>query len=201
MGRTPRTQAQRREATIRKLVHAAVDALADVGYARSSVSEICSRAGVSHGGMFRHFPTRVSLVAAATAHVGRLHIEAIDAMSADLPEHVDPVEALLGFVRDATRTPTHAAWHEVMVAARTDPDLRSQVSDVLADYEAALHAMAVRVVPARDGDIRRTEVAVMSFLHMFDSEAVTRAVYANVEIEEARLSWAAEALRHALGRD
>jgi len=201
MGHSPRTQAQRREATIGKLVSATVMALAEVGYARTSVSEICNRAGVSHGGMFRHFATRVALIAAATAQVGRQHVEAIDALAVSLPDHADPIEALLGFVRAACRSPTHAAWHEVMVAARTDGDLRAQVSEVLADYEAALHDMAVRVVPSGAADPFRTQVAVMSFLHMFDSEAVTRAVYANVEIEEARLSWAVETLRRALASE
>jgi len=198
MRTSPRTQAQRREATIAKLVAATIEALAEVGYARTSVSEICSRAGVSHGGMFRHFATRVELIAAATRQIGHAHVEAIDGLAAGLPKHADPVEALLVFVRDACRTPTQAAWHEVMVAARTDGDLRDQVSGVLQDYEAALHALAVRVVPSDDLDDFDVQVAVMSFLHMFDSEAVTRAVYANVDIEEARLAWAVRALRWAL---
>ncbi len=200
MGHPPRTQAQRREATIAKLVEATIEALAEVGYARTSVSEICGRAGVSHGGMFRHFATRLALVATATSAVGQRHVAAIEGLAEQLPEHTDPVDALLGFVREACRSPTHAAWHEVMVAARTDGALRAEVSPVLQAYEAALHDMAVRVVAPHTDDPFGVQVAVMSFLHMFDSEAVTRAVYCNAEIEEARVAWAADALRQALAR-
>ncbi|MDQ3403638.1 MAG: TetR/AcrR family transcriptional regulator, partial [Actinomycetota bacterium] len=39
-----RTQRERREATIGKLVNATIDAISDVGYARASVQEICGRA-------------------------------------------------------------------------------------------------------------------------------------------------------------
>jgi len=63
-----RTQQERREETIGKLLDATIDTLADVGYARTSVREICSRAGVPHGALFCHFDSRLELIAAASAH-------------------------------------------------------------------------------------------------------------------------------------
>ena len=62
-----RTQAERREATIGKLVEATIGCLAELGYSGTSTGAICKRAGVSQGGMFRHFGTRLELIAAAAA--------------------------------------------------------------------------------------------------------------------------------------
>ena len=66
-----RTQLQRREQTIGRIVDATIDALCELGYARTSVTEIGARAGVSQGGIFRHFDTRLDIVVAAAAEVPR----------------------------------------------------------------------------------------------------------------------------------
>jgi hypothetical protein len=57
-----RTQQERRDGTVRKLLDAAAESLIELGYANTSVQEICKRAGVSHGGLFRHFSSRVELM-------------------------------------------------------------------------------------------------------------------------------------------
>ncbi|HEX8953487.1 MAG TPA: helix-turn-helix domain-containing protein, partial [Polyangia bacterium] len=59
-----RTQGERKESTMRKLVDAATEAIIDVGYAEASVQEVCTRAGVSTGGLFRHFASREALMVA-----------------------------------------------------------------------------------------------------------------------------------------
>jgi hypothetical protein len=41
---------------------------------------------------------------------------------------------------------------------------------------------------------------LLSCLHMFDSEAVTRAIYPNPDIEAARAAWIADLLRAELTR-
>src|SRR5215813_6778413 len=72
-----RTQRQRREATIAKLLDATIDALIDVGYTRASIREICLRAGVSDGGLFRHFQSRLDLIVAAADHIAERELENI----------------------------------------------------------------------------------------------------------------------------
>ena len=69
-----RTQAERREATIARLLDATIDALAERGYAGASVAEICRRAGLSQGALFRHFDTRHAVIGAATDEIGRRHL-------------------------------------------------------------------------------------------------------------------------------
>ena len=69
-----RTQQERRETTIKKLLQATIDSLREVGFVRTTVKEICKRAGVSHGALFRFFPSVLDLVLAASEEVGRRHI-------------------------------------------------------------------------------------------------------------------------------
>ncbi|MGB6181142.1 MAG: helix-turn-helix domain-containing protein, partial [Rhodococcus sp. (in: high G+C Gram-positive bacteria)] len=60
-----RTQEQRRTDTIARLLDAAITSLAEKGYAATTVNEVVTRAGVSSGALFRHFPTRLDVMVAA----------------------------------------------------------------------------------------------------------------------------------------
>ncbi|MGZ3410429.1 MAG: TetR/AcrR family transcriptional regulator [Xanthobacteraceae bacterium] len=64
----PRTQEQRRHDTRTRVLNAAIDILADRGYAHFTTTAVAIRAGVSRGAQENYFPTRTDLIAAATAH-------------------------------------------------------------------------------------------------------------------------------------
>jgi AcrR family transcriptional regulator len=63
-----RTQEQRRSETQSRLLDATADALADLGWAGLSTTEVSRRAGVSRGAQQHHYPQMV-LVAAALEHL------------------------------------------------------------------------------------------------------------------------------------
>ncbi len=193
-----RTQAERREATIGKLLLATVECLSELGYSGTSTAAICKRAGVSQGGLFRHFGTRLELVAAATEQIGRGNVATIEQLRAEAHAGTVDAHTLLHLARTLARSEPHAAWHEVMVAARTDPDLRRAVNPALGRYEAALHALARTLLPDAHPDPERGETLILSMLHMFDSEAVTRRVHSSPAIEDARLDWAIATLEREL---
>ncbi|CNT76913.1 TetR family transcriptional regulator [Mycobacterium tuberculosis] len=48
-----RTQQQRREETVARLLQASIDTIIEVGYARASAAVITKRAGVSVGALLR----------------------------------------------------------------------------------------------------------------------------------------------------
>jgi AcrR family transcriptional regulator len=62
-----RTQQQRREETIARLLDASIETIIEIGYARASAAVICKRAGMSVGALFRHYPT-IGDFMAATAY-------------------------------------------------------------------------------------------------------------------------------------
>ena len=188
-----RTQVERKKAMISRLQEATIQSLAEVGYARSSVAHICKRAEVSQGALFRHFPSRQALVASATAEIGRRHVLAIqELVSAGTLPPRELTRILIPFLRAAARSPAHSAWHEVMVAARTDEELREEVRAPLEAFEGALLETIGQLTGIPPSP--RVGAVILSLLHMFDSEAVTIQILPNPELEAARLEWAQDIL-------
>ena len=70
-----RTQQQRREETVGRLLEACIDTIIEVGYARASAAVITKRAGVSVGALFRHFETMGDFMAATASEVLRRQLE------------------------------------------------------------------------------------------------------------------------------
>src|SRR5262245_44054902 len=80
-GRTHRTQAERSEHTRVQLFEATIACLLEVGYARTSVNEICRRAGLSRGAQQHHFATKAELMAHALEYlVTKLRDQVLDAV-------------------------------------------------------------------------------------------------------------------------
>lgn len=194
---TRRTQAARREATCGKVLGATIDCLAELGYFGTSIAAICERAGVSQGALFRHYPTRRDVIVAAAEAIGRHHLETFAA--ADLDLRRDGYRRFVELVRGICRSPTHAAWREIMIAARTDDGLREAASAGLGRFEAAILELCARSLGLGEAAAQPAAVVLLSVMHMFDSEAVTVVVYGNAAIEARRIEWATGMLERELG--
>lgn len=193
---TRRTQAERKGATIAKLVEATIEAIEEVGYHRASIGEICARAGVSKGGLFRHFESRLELVVTAAEEVGKRHMATFRDLTAAATLRT-PTE-LVHYARSAIRHETNVVWFELLVAARTEPELRERLHPVaralMDDVEqAAIEAMDPSI-PEAD-----TRLVTTSLIHMFDGESIFRHTYPRPDLEQRRLEHAArlvEAFNH-----
>jgi AcrR family transcriptional regulator len=120
---TERTEA-RKAATRGAIVAAAMDQLADGGYASASVQAVADRAGVATGTVYRHFPSKSELL----AEVFRLASGRELAVLAEFA-HSDgpPVEriaaAVEAFARRALAGPTRA-W--ALIAEPVDPAVEAE---------------------------------------------------------------------------
>ena len=127
---THRTQAERSERTRAQLFEATIDCLLDLGYAGTSVNEICKRAGLSRGAQQHHFATKAELMAHALEYlVTKLRDQVLDSVRelADDPDRVAKGIDLLW--RSFSGTLSTAAM-ELWVAARTDPELKGALLPV-----------------------------------------------------------------------
>jgi AcrR family transcriptional regulator len=180
-----RTQKERREATIQKLLDATIAALLEVGYTGTTVKEICTRAGVSHGGLFRFFPSVLDLVLAAGEEVARRHITEFERRFQRSGK--ESLKTALELLREACRSKTNAVFYELLVAARTDPALQKALEDPMRRYYDAIRRTAARV-PGMDGlSPELLDVLLFSIIHMFDGETLARAVLPMPEVEAKRL--------------
>lgn len=125
-----RTQAERREQTRTALLGATIECLIERGYARTSVQEICARAGVSKGAQQHYFSTKAELMAAAIEYLtDRIKTEIV-AKSRALPAGPQLIDEGVELIWQGFSGTLSAAVMELWVAARTDPELRAAMLPV-----------------------------------------------------------------------
>lgn len=125
-----RTQAQRRARTRTALLDATIDCLVEIGYARTSMTEVCARAGLSKGAVQHHFSAKAELMAAAVEHLtGKLREHRITSVQ-QLPRGAERIPAAIDLLWEAYSGTLATAVTELWVAARTDADLRAAIRPV-----------------------------------------------------------------------
>jgi AcrR family transcriptional regulator len=182
-----RTQQQRREDTIARLLDASIDTIVEVGYARASAAVIARRAQVSDGALFRHFPTMGDFMAATAREVMRRQLDLFTKQVAEIPPDRPALEAALRIMRDVTGNATNTVMYELMVAARTDEKLRATLQEVLTEYADNIYDVA-RALPGADQFPDDVFVALVAILtNTFDGAAIVRAVLPQPDIEDKRI--------------
>lgn len=143
MTRAAQTQAERRASTQAKILDATIEALVDLGYGGASTPEICRRAGVSQGSLFRYWPSKGDLLADAAAHLlGRVTTAYEQAFTGRNVGVREALEALWS----SYRQPDLQAAMELYVAARTDRDLAAALARIEPAHRANLQRIAMSVV-------------------------------------------------------
>ncbi|HYQ67935.1 TetR/AcrR family transcriptional regulator [Actinophytocola sp.] len=122
--RKHRTQAERSERTRELLLDATIECLVELGYARTTVQEICQRAGLSRGAQQHHFTTKAELMTTALEHLFRRLSDEIRTAATELPPGPRRVESGIDLLWRAYSGTLSTAAVELWVAARTDPELR-----------------------------------------------------------------------------
>ena len=123
--RTRRTQEERSAETRARLLEATIESLIEVGYANTTTTAVCERAGVSRGAQVHHFPKKQDLVVAAVAHLAAKHVPVLRERAAALPPDAngDRLGAVVDLVAETFGGPLFTAALELWVAARTDAEL------------------------------------------------------------------------------
>ncbi|HSD87139.1 MAG TPA: helix-turn-helix domain-containing protein [Kofleriaceae bacterium] len=184
-----RTQRERREGTIRKLLDAATDTLIEVGYAEASVQRICDRAAMSQGALFRHFATREDLMVAVGADVGARILDGYRKKFVAAAKRKSDVEAALRLVREACRSRLNQAWYELETASRTNENLRKALEPVSRGYFDAITELARELLPELAIKLGPSfDLVVTSVIMMFDGETTHRFLVRDPELEDARFA-------------
>jgi len=125
--RVRRTQEERSAGTRALLLDATVASLVEVGYAATTTTEVCARAGLSRGAQLHHFPTRADLVVHAVGHLAKRRAEEVrrDLRLAD--DAPNRLERALDAVWASFSGPLFYAALELWVAARSDATLRASL--------------------------------------------------------------------------
>ncbi len=182
-----RTQQQRREETVGRLLEACIATIVEVGYARASAAVITKRAGVSVGALFRHFETMGDFMAATASEVLRRQLESFTKRVAEIPADQPALESALAILRDITSVPTNAVLYELLIAARTDEKLRETLQHELGQYRAKIHEAAL-ALPGADGFPEETFPALVALMtNVFDGAAVVEGILPQPDIAAQRI--------------
>ncbi|HEY3087645.1 MAG TPA: TetR/AcrR family transcriptional regulator [Jatrophihabitantaceae bacterium] len=139
--REPRQDRSR--ATRQRLLEAAVDCLAELGWTRATVAVVAERAGVSRGAAQHHFPTREALFTAALEYMAAERIAEVRRRGAALPPGSRHTEAIVEMLVGVYVGPLFRAAAQVWVQAAADEALRTLVVPLEARMARETHAIAV----------------------------------------------------------
>lgn len=147
----PAAPATERKGDLRRqrLIDAALACFVEEGWARTNMSMIARRAGVTRGMMQYYFPTLDDALKASVDHLNRtwrrLYFEAIDSHRREAPAEVFAfgIDQLWRRVQE----PLHVAKQELEAAARTDRDLRAVMEAAALDDEADHTQAGMRAYP------------------------------------------------------
>ncbi len=168
------TQAERTAATTERLLDATIQVLVLKGYRGASTPEICKRAGVSRGAQLHHFPTKETLVAAAVDHLVQERMREIGERLASAPPGVLDLEDAAEALWSVYTGTTFYAWLELVVAARTDPELRRVLAGVDARVTSQGERLVKRFLLPYVDDAKQISATTRLILSIFDGLATHR---------------------------
>lgn len=144
---------QRKSAQMREHVLAtAIDVLVAHGYARFSVQALAKAAGISRGALAHHFPTKADLVSAVIAHTFNCRVARfLDDFRASGAIVDDQPRRATAMYWDSVQSREFAAYLELVVAARTDAELRGYFLTAAEQYDKVWAQEMVAAFPQWDG--------------------------------------------------
>lgn len=184
---TPPRRRTDRSADSRALIlDAAVNCLAEQGYANTTTLAIQARAGVSRGRLLHHFPSRDALLVAAAQHLATERLAEGERWGAEFPAPSAP-EA--GGDRERVIQATERCWAtfdqpyfwaaiELWVACRTRPELREtlrpeehRLGAAIRDTVAAMYGPKLASHPnfAAVRDLLFTSMRGVAMTYTFDA--------------------------------
>lgn len=142
-----------------RILRTAIDCLVEEGYSGFAVQQIAKRAGISRGALLHHFPTKRDLVSAVVEHSFYMRIQSyLDALRRSSAEGNDQLETAVAIHWDNVRTREFAAHLELIVAARTDPELRDFLIPETRRFDRLWADEMVSAFPQWKGDVRMLQL-------------------------------------------
>jgi AcrR family transcriptional regulator len=132
-------QQDRSRATRQRLLEAAIECLAEVGWSGSTVAAVAERAGVSRGAAQHHFPTREDLFTSAVEYVAAERLAMLRSHAVALPAGPDRIRAVLALVERMYTAPLFRAAIHLWAAATSDTRLRERIVGVEAQVGRESH--------------------------------------------------------------
>jgi AcrR family transcriptional regulator len=122
-------------ATHQRIIEAAIRCFLDLGYHRTTTSEIAKQAGVTRGAVQYYFPTTPAVLRATVDHITQQFMADFQAIAEARPhEGGEGLTQGLDAIWQAAHHPLWTAWKELESAARTDAELAGVMGPAKAEF-------------------------------------------------------------------
>jgi len=135
-------QAQKSAMTRDRILDAAIECFITMGYTKVTTAKVSDTAGVSRGAMLHHFPSKLELIRAAIEYLHDKLLEDFTQRMSDIPSSLKDKEkrrAGLDAYYDHLHCDLFAAYHELCVAGRTDPEMDEMLQQSVERFEDHIH--------------------------------------------------------------
>ena len=149
--RRRRTQKERSAETKGLLLDATIECLAELGYTGATSQVIAERAGVSRGAQLHHFGSKGKLVIQAMEHLFERRLDEFRQSVAAVPPGPGQVEAIIDLSWQLVAGPPGYAYLELVMASRTDPELRDALRSLTVRMDRQVDATLKELFEAPAG--------------------------------------------------
>lgn len=157
-----------------QIVRAAIDTIAEVGYAKASIKEIAQRAGISGGLISYHFAGKDELLQQVVADIRAALDHSITERTDETASHSEALRALMaGFVHYCAEHRTEMYALREIAANSAKPDLDDSIDEL---------AEMLREGQA-EGEFREFDPRLMAVSLNAALEAVPRELYARTDTD------------------
>jgi AcrR family transcriptional regulator len=134
-----RSQAERREATRKRILEATLDCLAKYGYAGTGLSQVLAHARVSRGAWAHHFPSVHAMILEAAQHLMARVYERLGGVLREVGEAKDGLRGLILVAwREFFASEVNQIYLELLIASRRDTKLAAMLGSMSESLERSL---------------------------------------------------------------
>ncbi len=155
---------ERVSATRARLVGAAISALAEIGYHRTTFVEVSRRSALSRGAIHHHFESIPDLMAAVTSDINHRIQRGVTEGLRNIPPDADLFDAVVDVVWAQMQEEPYRALNQIRAALATDMALQSGVKDDVIDVAEWLHQQARSVVSRSRTNTEPADPAVIRLI-------------------------------------
>lgn len=166
----PTLQAQKSAQTRARLTEATITCLVKYGYARTTTPQVAAEACLSRGAMLHHFENGEALIKATIIELHEKRLRAFR-RAAGPTEHDTSV--LVTAYWKQIQKPAFIAFHELALAARTNPDLAGILHPLQKEFRERFNAEAVHLFPEWQSDIRKFDMAMTLSQTLLEGMAIS----------------------------
>jgi AcrR family transcriptional regulator len=165
----PSLQALKSAATRARLIDATIRCIIKHGYSRTTTPRVADEAGLSRGAILHHFENGGSLMQAAIAE---LHEKRLRAFRRSAANTVHDVRRLVRAYWKQVSSETFTAFHELALAARTDPDLAIILAPAQEEFRSRWYQEAIEMFPEWQGDSAHFDLALALSQNVLEGMAI-----------------------------